>query len=153
MLSFLRRVRKTWFRDGAILVSNDTSASEYDYWITYLTSSPVAGQIGVIYGTGVTAGSLCLLRRLESIASTRQAMQTPRDKRRRIIIDLLVGIGFPLLLLPLRYVAQGHRMDIIEEIGCSLPLYISLPSIFLYQIWPLVLSLVSLVYAGELIAR
>ena len=43
------------------------------------------------------ACSLCINRRLYKIATTKAVMVTHAEKRRGIIIDLLIGLGVPLL--------------------------------------------------------
>ncbi|PWN50975.1 fungal pheromone STE3G-protein-coupled receptor [Violaceomyces palustris] len=106
-----------------------------------------SGMILCIWPCGMAGSSLCLLRRLEAIASTRQVSYTKADRRRRTFIDLGIGIGIPLMIIPLRVVVQGHRMNIVGGYGCFTPAYYSWLYIFIFQIWWILLSLASLVYA------
>ncbi|KAK0200530.1 pheromone A receptor-domain-containing protein [Desarmillaria ectypa] len=55
---------------------------------------------------------------------------------------------FPLIFMALHYIIQGHRYDIIENIGCQAALYISLPAVFLFYFPPLLFSLITFVYAA-----
>jgi len=58
-------------------------------------------------------------------------------------------IAFPLAMMPLLYIVQGHRYDIYESIGCSIPFFFSWPGVALRFFVPMACSLVSLIYAGE----
>lgn len=61
---------------------------------------------------------------------------TLAQKRNEVIIDLSIGLGLPVLVMALReyrnwisvyhlsdwqvdYVVQGHRYDIVENVGCT----------------------------------
>jgi pheromone a factor receptor len=59
----------------------------------------------------------------------------------------------PLLTVPsfLDYIVQGHRFDILEDIGCYPVVYNTLPAYFLYFMWPVVLGVFSFVYSSEFI--
>jgi pheromone a factor receptor len=48
------------------------------------------------------------------------------------------------------YIVQGHRFDIVEDVGCWPTIYISVPAIPLVYIWPLIINLVSIPYCGKL---
>lgn len=48
----------------------------------------------------------------------------------------------------LDYIIQGHRFDILEDIGCYPVVYNTLPSYFLYFMWPVALGIVSFFYSG-----
>lgn len=47
------------------------------------------------------------------------------------------------------YIVQGHRFNILEEIGCYPAIYNTLPAYFLVDWWPIVLGLISAVYCSE----
>jgi hypothetical protein len=82
------------------------------------------------------------------------------------MIDSLLCIGLPLLQVvactfpvlysshvhPLNlfpdYVVQGHRFNIFEDIGCYPATVNTIPTIFLLEIWPIVIGLVSGTYCG-----
>ncbi|KAJ7869820.1 GPCR fungal pheromone mating factor, partial [Mycena leptocephala] len=57
-------------------------------------------------------------RRLYQIASLRTVTKTRAEKRRAIHIDLAIGLGIPLLRIPLQYIVEGHRYEIFQDIGC-----------------------------------
>jgi pheromone a factor receptor len=45
----------------------------------------------------IPAASLCINRRLYKIATVKAVMTTPSEKRRAVMIDLLIGVGIPIL--------------------------------------------------------
>ena len=61
-----------------------------------------------------------------------------------------LGFGFPIVMMPLLWLVQGHRYDIIESIGCTIPTFFAWPGIILRYFVPLILSLASMIYSGEL---
>ncbi|KAH7912936.1 pheromone A receptor-domain-containing protein [Hygrophoropsis aurantiaca] len=97
---------------------------------------------------GIPASSLCIIRRLYRIALMQSVDQTKRERRWDVIIDLSIGIGFPIVIMALEYIVQGHRFDIYEEIGCYPATYNTPPSYPLVLMWPVVIGLISAVYAG-----
>ncbi len=58
-------------------------------------------------------------------------------------------IAFPIAMLPILYVVQGHRYDIIESIGCSIPTYFSWPGVTVRFLVPMAISLAAIGYAGK----
>ena len=52
-------------------------------------------QVGL--SVAMPAASLCINRRLYKIATAKVVMVTRSDNRRAVIIDLLIGIGIPIL--------------------------------------------------------
>lgn len=84
-----------------------------------------------------------------------------------VIIDLCIAVGAPLIIMALRmslyfaiyffnflvilpdYVVQGHRFNILEDIGCYPVVYNTLPAYFLYFMWPVVFGLISFVFSGK----
>ncbi|KAJ7158042.1 Rcb2.42 [Mycena crocata] len=88
---------------------------------------------------------LCLALRLHSIATS---LKTPNRGRRGLVVDLLLCFGLPALIMTLHYVVQGHRFDIVEDFGCRPAMYISILSLLLVDIPPVVASFMALVYCG-----
>ncbi|KAJ3759519.1 pheromone receptor [Lentinula raphanica] len=99
-------------------------------------------------GVGIPASTLCITRRLYRITSTRTVSITRDDKKRLIYEDLAISAGLPLLVMLLHMIVQPHRFNILEEYGCSLPTYNTLPAYFLYYMWPILLGMVSFVYSS-----
>ncbi|THH13628.1 hypothetical protein EUX98_g9699 [Antrodiella citrinella] len=99
-------------------------------------------------GVGIPASALCINRRLYSIASVRNISIGREERRRATIIDLCISVGIPMLVMILHYIVQGHRFNILEDIGCTPAIYNTLPAYPLVFMWPVLLSLISFVYAG-----
>ncbi|EGO28761.1 hypothetical protein SERLADRAFT_406185 [Serpula lacrymans var. lacrymans S7.9] len=99
-------------------------------------------------GVGIPAASLCISRRLYKIAVIKTVSTTRQDKVRALVIDLCISIGIPVLVMILHYVVQGHRFDILENVGCYPTIYNTLPAYFLVFMWPSLLGCVSFVFSG-----
>jgi len=96
---------------------------------------------------GIPAASLCINRRLYNIASIQSVTFSKEDRRRAIAIDLAIGLGIPVLVMALQYIVQGHRFDIIEDVGCR-PFTMNTPPAYPLVIFPpLVIGLISGVYS------
>ena len=100
-------------------------------------------------GYAVPACSLAQMRRLEQVASTRRTVISASERLRRMWIEGAMCLLFPPLMLPLLYVVQGHRYDIIEGIGCHVTAVISWPGIAIKLLFPIVISIATLIYSGE----
>ncbi|WFD07836.1 a-factor receptor [Malassezia vespertilionis] len=107
-----------------------------------------AGALKYMWGTGCCMGSLLLLRRLKIIASNRPGTSKNPSKNLMFAIEITVGIIVPLLEVPFHVIVQGHRMDEIQGLGCFVPMYPSLLSVFLIMVYPVVVILISGAY-GE----
>nr|AAF01420.1 Rcb3.42 [Coprinopsis cinerea] len=94
----------------------------------------------------IPAASLCINRRLYKIASCRTANISRSEKRKAVMVDLAIGLGIPLVQMPLQYVVQGHRYDIFQDIGCYATTVNTPPAYPLVFLWPTIIGLVSAVY-------
>ncbi|TCD62964.1 a-factor receptor [Steccherinum ochraceum] len=99
-------------------------------------------------GVGIPAASLCINRRLYSIVSVRTAAISRQAKRNAMLIDIAIAVGFPVLVMILHVVVQGHRFNIFEDIGCVPTIYNTPPAYPLVIMWPVVLGAISFVYAA-----
>ncbi|KAF9555106.1 fungal pheromone STE3G-protein-coupled receptor [Agrocybe pediades] len=95
---------------------------------------------------GIPAASLCIHRRLYQIACIRTAPISYAEKRRGIIIDAIICVLVPIIYIALQYIVQGHRFNILEDIGCYPAIYNTIPAFFISSIWPVVFGLISSVY-------
>ncbi|KAK7039959.1 GPCR fungal pheromone mating factor [Favolaschia claudopus] len=93
------------------------------------------------FNLAIPACSLCISRRLYQIASAHTITKT----HRAIIIDLLIGLGLPLLQIPLQYIVQGHRYNIYEDIGCLGETYETPVAVVLFHLPPIIVGCVSAV--------
>ncbi|KAF5353484.1 hypothetical protein D9756_007950 [Leucocoprinus leucothites] len=94
---------------------------------------------------GIPASSLCINRRLYYIITSNSAISS-NEKKRRVLMDSLICLLFPLVYIALQYIVQGHRFDIYEDIGCFPALYNTLPLYFLSLSWPLIIGCISASY-------
>ncbi|KAJ7453830.1 Rcb2.42 [Mycena latifolia] len=108
----------------------------------------IATKLQVGSTTGLPTCCLCLCIHLERIASVRQVRTTPEQKRRRMIFDLLMCWGLPCITMALHYIVQGHRYDLVEDFGCRAAIYVSLASIFLVWLPPIIIVLLTLGFAS-----
>jgi len=106
----------------------------------------IAIRIQVALNVAIPACSLCINRRLYKITNMKAVMITRSEKRRAIVIDLLIGIGIPILQMILHYIVSGHRFNLYEDFGPSYSAVLRPPTFFLIYAWPLVIGCVSLVY-------
>ncbi|KAJ7034228.1 pheromone A receptor-domain-containing protein [Mycena alexandri] len=89
---------------------------------------------------------LCINRRLYKIASCQTVSISRAQKQRGVLVDLAIGLGIPFVQMPLQYVVQGHRYDILENVGCYPTTYNVVPAYPLSYLWPNIINLVSAVY-------
>jgi len=94
----------------------------------------------------VPAASLCINRRLYKIATIKSVTVTDSEKRRAVIVDLLIGIGIPILEMIAEYIVAYQRFDIYEDIGPSLSPAFLIETVLFFSMWPLVIGCVSFVY-------
>ena len=60
-------------------------------------SHSTAIRIQIALNVAISACSLCINRRLYKIATAKVAVVTNTEKRRAMLIDLLIGLGIPIL--------------------------------------------------------
>jgi pheromone a factor receptor len=61
------------------------------------SSSPTATRIQAALNVGVPASALCIHRLLYRVARMKSAGTTDAENRRIVLIDLLIGVGIPVL--------------------------------------------------------
>nr|XP_019008795.1 uncharacterized protein I206_06479 [Kwoniella pini CBS 10737]OCF47576.1 hypothetical protein I206_06479 [Kwoniella pini CBS 10737] len=108
----------------------------------------ISGRVLLLISYALPACSLAQMRRLEFVASTRRSIISAKDRKRRIIEELTICIVVPCVLGALFYVVQGHRYDIVENIGCIIPVYTSVPGIIMRYVVPGSIAVASLVFAS-----
>ncbi|TRM58341.1 pheromone A receptor-domain-containing protein [Schizophyllum amplum] len=93
------------------------------------------------------ASSLCIVRRLYSIAKVQAVSSTRAEKFRAIMVDSLICVLFPILYIVLQIVVQGHRFNILENIGCF-PAIVNTPLTYpITFMWPVLVGFVSAIYS------
>lgn len=63
----------------------------------HLLDRPTAASIQAGMNVSLSASSLCITRRLYRITAMKFFIATRAEKRREVIIDLLIGLGIPIL--------------------------------------------------------
>ncbi|KAI0799790.1 pheromone A receptor-domain-containing protein [Irpex lacteus] len=96
---------------------------------------------------GIPASSLCINRRLYKIASIRTVSVTLAEKRHAMQVDVAISLGIPVLVMALHYIVQGHRFNILEDVGCIATVFNTPPAYPLVFMWPVLLGCISFVYA------
>jgi len=96
----------------------------------------------------IPATALCIQRRLYYIISDPVVKATKAEKRRSIMVDLMIGLGLPVLSILLAYVVQGHQYDIYEDVGCFPYIINTALSYVLISAWPIAIGLVTGIYCS-----
>ncbi|CAE7159125.1 unnamed protein product, partial [Rhizoctonia solani] len=106
----------------------------------------ISAKIIAAQSVGLTAASMCINRKLYNIATIQSVSITPESKRRTMIVDLSIGVLFPIVVMALHYIVQPSRYLILENIGCWPDTSVSLVSIPLVLVWPLIICSASFIY-------
>ncbi|CAE6406821.1 unnamed protein product [Rhizoctonia solani] len=106
----------------------------------------ISAKIMIAASVGLSASSLCINRRLYHILHPQFAHSDAKSKRRTLIVDLATALGLPVLVMILHTVVQGHRYDILEDVGCYPTTYGTLLAIPMVYMWPILVGLVGLFY-------
>lgn len=138
-----------WCFVGLVNKGINALAFNHSLRLTWTFGCDISAVIERIWQLGLCCSSLCVLQKLEGIASLRQAHSTISDRRRRLVIDLTLGLGIPVLQIPLFFIVQPYRLDVLENIGCSAPLYSSVPALFVFHLWRLLVTLFCAVFSGK----
>ncbi|KAI0789253.1 pheromone A receptor-domain-containing protein [Abortiporus biennis] len=95
---------------------------------------------------GICAACLVIARRISKIATSNSVATTIRDKRNVILVDLAIGLSFPLAQIVIFWFIQGHRFDIYEGWGCMAAIPNTYIVTILYTAWPIPIGLTSACY-------
>ncbi|KAJ7339985.1 fungal pheromone STE3G-protein-coupled receptor [Mycena albidolilacea] len=94
---------------------------------------------------GLPGCCLCMAKQLNRIAYGLD--MSPRGWKHRTL-DILLCWGLPVIVMALHYIVQGHRFDIIEDIGCIPAIYVSWLSIIILDFTAFVPAILALIYCG-----
>ncbi|GHJ84600.1 hypothetical protein NliqN6_1002 [Naganishia liquefaciens] len=107
----------------------------------------ISGRVVLAAGIAIPICCLSQMHKLEAVASTRTAGISQTKNNRRRAWDVILCLGFPVVHVALRYIVQGHRYDLAENIGCVIPFWFTWPGLIIVNLVPLVICIAALVYA------
>lgn len=101
---------------------------------------------------GIPGSIASIMRNLAMVLDTDKPIisYTAAQRRRKLMVDILFSFGFPAYMMAIHYIVQPSRYYIYSIAGCVVSSDPSWPSIILVWIWPSVLSLIGVIYSGEM---
>ncbi|KAG8751844.1 a-factor receptor [Serendipita sp. 396] len=109
---------------------------------------PVWGDICQAYFSvmnfGLSAGTLYVQYTLWKVARNRRLFVSPREKRRQKLWAVFFCYGIPLIFVVLHYIVQGHRYDLVEDLGPTPTAYPTPLTYVLYFIWDPIFCLIAI---------
>ncbi|KAJ7278849.1 GPCR fungal pheromone mating factor, partial [Mycena rebaudengoi] len=124
---------------NSIIWAESIDSTRVPVWCDIVTKL----QVGATAALPVSCLSLALQLRRVSCAKL-----TLQKTRHTIILDMMLCLCFPGIIMVLHYIVQGHRFDIIQDLGCRPALYVSLASIFLFYGPVALVALLTLIVSG-----
>ncbi|TDL26936.1 STE3-domain-containing protein [Rickenella mellea] len=124
------------------LIWHDNSIDKAPVWCD------ISSRIILATGVAIPASTLCIIRRLHHIFAMQWFMVTDKQRRRAIIEDLAIGIGIPVVQVPLQYIVAGRRYWILEGIGCFPRTHNVWPAYILVFGWPVAIGVISGLYGA-----
>ncbi|KAH9956848.1 GPCR fungal pheromone mating factor [Russula compacta] len=76
-------------------------------------------------------------------------METRAEKRRGVVIDLLIGLGMPILEMIFNSIISANGYAIFEDFGPLMGIPVKPLSLALISSWPVAISVVSLNYSSR----
>ncbi|KAJ7149181.1 GPCR fungal pheromone mating factor [Mycena crocata] len=105
----------------------------------------IATKLRIGADMGLPGCCLCMAKRLNRIAYGLE--MSPRGWRHRAL-DIMLCWGFPVIVMALHTIVQGHRFDIIQDFGCIPAIYISWPSVIILDASSFIPAALALVYCA-----
>ncbi|KAG8866272.1 a-factor receptor, partial [Serendipita sp. 405] len=113
--------------------------------------NPIWGDICQAYfavmATGLSSPTVHIQYMLWRIARNRKLWITPQQRRRQKIWAYFFGYGIPILFVVIHYIAQGHRYDVIEDLGPAPTTYLTPVAFALYYVWDPLFCIIALVFS------
>ncbi|KAG8769227.1 a-factor receptor [Serendipita sp. 398] len=97
--------------------------------------------------TGLSSPTVHIQYMLWRIARNRKLWITPQQRRRQKIWAYFFGYGIPILFVVIHYIAQGHRYDVIEDLGPAPTTYLTPVAFALYYVWDPLFCIIALVFS------
>ncbi|CAE6416009.1 unnamed protein product [Rhizoctonia solani] len=102
--------------------------------------------MGANWAFGASAIPLC--RYLSRVSSPYHQVENARERRRRMIFEIVMCWVLPLIGVVLYYVVQHHRYDIYEDFGCFPAFRPTVVATLIVNVPPVIFALITLVYAA-----
>ncbi|KAG8836967.1 a-factor receptor [Serendipita sp. 400] len=112
---------------------------------------PVWGDISQAYFSvmnfGLSSATLHVQYTLWRVARNRKLWMTPRQRRWQKFWAYFFGYGVPILFVVLHYIVQGHRYNVVEDLGPTPTTYLTTMSFAIYYIWDPIFCIIAFVFA------
>jgi pheromone a factor receptor len=122
----------------------------YDQWWDGAGLCDIEAKLRWPLITGIACSTLCICRNLANVLDVERSeiSSTRASKKRKMIIDILLCYGIPVLQILLHYIIQYNRYIIGVLAGC-LPTYDeSWPTIVIMYMWPPIFCIANAYYCG-----
>lgn len=107
----------------------------------------ISTRIVMVGPVGLLMANLCIIRYLSIVISPNKIIDGKRDKKRRMILDYTLCIGFPTFLAGVAVIYQAGRYQINRLAGCNSISALVWPAFILQIIWPSIICGVSCGYS------
>lgn len=134
---------------NAIIWRND----DIDSWFSGHIYCDVESRLLLGSYSGAPGALICVMRSLAMIFDTNNATLVPSEGQRKkdLIFMLVFCWAFPIYIMAVYYIVQPARYLLFGIVGCVPLADESWLSDILILIWPLVLTLISVYYAGNVL--
>lgn len=126
-----------WYSDGDLWDSWDGT-----YYCDIVIKLDIVGKAGQL------ASVVAVMRTIAVMLRPRQRRLQIHQITKTVWEDVTICLAFPLAMGAAHYYVQPSRYDIYTLTGCSPIIDNSLPSFWLFFIWPPILAGISSLYAG-----
>lgn len=99
---------------------------------------------------GILLSDICILALLARVMGPKTKLVTHRERRIRIITDIFLSIGLPLIFMALSVLWMPYRFDLSKSLGCIMTVVNVWPIWAFYAIWPPILSFIGCLLASRL---
>ncbi|EGF98614.1 uncharacterized protein MELLADRAFT_73569 [Melampsora larici-populina 98AG31] len=107
----------------------------------------ISMRIFMVGPMGLLMANLCIIRYLSSVVTPNRVVDGKSDKRKRLFLDYLLCLGFPLVLAGVAVIYQAGRFEVNRLAGCSNISALVWPTFVLSIIWPPIICGVSCGYS------
>ncbi|KAA1104158.1 a-factor receptor [Puccinia graminis f. sp. tritici] len=107
----------------------------------------ISSKISEVGPLGLLIANCCIIRYLALILTPNRTIEEPQQKRRRILLDYCLSLGFPSLIAAVSVIYQVGRYQINNLAGCSSASALVWPTFILSIVWPLVFCGISCCYS------